>query len=74
MHLDQLNMTLSDDQLTVLDEDFWLELSQIKAESIGWMPLTQGAYLHVGEPNATVIEVVGIAKAEMVTGNVLWLL
>ena len=50
------------------------ELAQIKAESIGWIPLEQGAYLHLGEPNATVIDVVGVAKEEMSSSNVLWLI
>jgi hypothetical protein len=56
-----------------IEQDFWAELAQIQAESIGWIPLDEGAYLHVGADDA-VIQVVGIAKAEMAGGNVLWLL
>ena len=56
-----------------IEEDFWAELAQIQAESIGWIPLEEGAYLHIGS-DAPVIQVVGIAKAEMASGNVLWLL
>ena len=56
-----------------IEQDFWLELAQIQAESIGWITLEEGAYLHVGSDDA-VIQVVGIAKAEMAGGNVLWLL
>ena len=59
---------------STLEEDFWAELAQIKAESIGWIPLEQGACLHVCEPSATVIEVVGIAKEDMAGSNVLWLI
>jgi hypothetical protein len=55
-----------------LEEDFWAELAQIQAESIGWIPLEEGAYLHIGSDDA-VIQVVGIAKSEMVGSNVLWL-
>ena len=55
-----------------IEEDFWLELVQIQAESIGWIPLDEGAYLHVGS-DTPVIQVVGIAKEEMVGFNVLWL-
>ena len=55
-----------------IEQDFWLELAQIQAESIGWIPLDEGAYLYVGSV-APVIQVVGIAKAEMAGGNVLWL-
>ena len=55
-----------------IEQDFWLELAQIQAEFIGWIPLDEGAYLHVGS-DATVIQVVGIAKEEMSTSNVLWL-
>ncbi len=59
------------DQMTI-EEDFWLELSQIQAESIGWIPLDEGAYMHTGSDDA-VIQVVGIAKEEMAGSNVLWL-
>ena len=55
------------------EEEFQLELVQIQAESIDWIPLDEGAYLHVvsDEP---VIQVLGIAKEEMAGSNVLWLL
>ena len=56
-----------------LEENFWEELAQIQAESIGWIPLDEGAYLHVGS-DEQVIQVVGIAKEEMADSNVLWLL
>ena len=56
-----------------IEEDFWAELAQIQAESIGWIPVDEGAYLHVGS-DEPVIQVVGIAKAEMTSGKVLWLL
>ena len=58
--------------MNTIEEDFWLELSQIQAESIGWIPLDEGANLHVGS-DTPVIQVVGIAKEEMVGTNVLWL-
>ena len=56
-----------------IEEDFWAELAQIQAESIGWTPLDEGAYLHVGS-DEPVIQVVGVAKEEMAGSNVLWLL
>jgi hypothetical protein len=58
--------------MSTIEEDFWLELAQIQAESIGWIPLDQGAYLHLGS-EVQVIQVVGIAKEEMAGSNVLWL-
>jgi hypothetical protein len=58
--------------LNNLEEGFWLELAQFLAESIGWIPLEEGAYLHVGS-DLPVIQVVGIAKEEMAGSNVLWL-
>ena len=39
------------------------ELAQIKAESIGCIPLGEGAYLHVDDENATEVLVVGVAQA-----------
>jgi hypothetical protein len=58
--------------MNTIEEDFWLELAQIQAESIGWIPLDESAYLHVGS-DVTVIQVVGIAKEGMAGCNVLWL-
>ena len=59
--------------MTYIEEDFWAELAQIQAESIGWIPLDEGAYLHVGS-DELVIQVVGLIKEEMTGSNVLWLL
>ena len=56
-----------------IEEDFWAELAQIQAESIGWIPSDEGAYLHVGS-HAPVIQVVGVAKEEMAVSNMLLLL
>jgi hypothetical protein len=55
-----------------IEEDFLSELAQIQAESIGWIPLDEGAYLHVGS-DEPVIQVVGLVKEEMAGSNVLWL-
>ena len=61
-----------DDSLNSVGQDFWAELAQIQAESIGWIPLDEGAYLHLGSDEG-VIQVVGIATKDMAEGNVLWL-
>ena len=45
--------------------DCKLELQEIAAESIGWIPLEDRAYLHVGPEETEIIEVVGIPTAEM---------
>jgi hypothetical protein len=59
--------------MPTIEDDFWNELIQIQAESICWIPLDEGAYLHVGS-HARVIQVVGVVKEEMAGSNVLWLL
>lgn len=46
--------------------------AELAAESIGWLPLEDGAYLHVGDPGALVIDVVGVPDAGMAGINVLW--
>ena len=56
-----------------IEEDFWSELAQIQAESIGWIPIDEGAYLHVGS-DEPVFQVVGLVKEEMAGSNVLWLI
>lgn len=49
------------------------ELAAIEAEAIGWHPLGDGAYLHVGDLDALVITVVGVPEAGMVGINVMLL-
>ena len=51
------------------------ELAAIEAASIGWLPLGEGAYLHLGKPDeeAVVITVTGIPDAGMAGMNVLLL-
>lgn len=53
------------------------ELKAIEAESIGWIPLESGAYLHLGEKveslEGMVVEVVGSITSDMVSLNVLLL-
>lgn len=51
--------------------DLQAELAAIEAESIGWLPLEEGAYLHMGEPEALVITVTGLPDAGMAGMNVL---
>ncbi|MFN0003678.1 MAG: hypothetical protein ACKVPZ_01670 [Burkholderiaceae bacterium] len=51
------------------------ELKSIAAESIGWLPLTQGAYLHLscdGKEDKVIIT--GVPDAGMDSENVLLLL
>jgi len=51
-----------------VQEVFWAELAQI--QSIGWIPLGKAAYLHV-RSDYVVIQIAGVAKAEIVYSNVL---
>jgi hypothetical protein len=55
-----------------IEADFWRELAQIEAESIGWHALDDGAYLHIGS-DQLVVEITGVATAAMACSNVLWL-
>ena len=59
--------------MSSIEADFWAELAHIQAESIGWIPLNEGAYLHVTpDSTAQVIEVVGLPRLEMQASIVLW--
>ena len=53
--------------------DLQAELAAIEAESIGWLPLGDGAYLHMGKPDEEemVITVTGVPEVGMVGMNVL---
>ena len=46
-----------------IEPDFSAELAQIQAETIGWMPLEEGVYLHVSDESATEVLVVGVPQA-----------
>ena len=56
-----------------IEADFLHELLEIQAESIGWIPLEEGVYLHEGDESATEVLIVGIARADMQSSNVLWM-
>ena len=57
--------------------DFLEELKAIQAESLGWIPLAQGVYLHCGAQTeagqVAVVQVVGQSDASMANSHVLWL-
>jgi hypothetical protein len=57
--------------LLITELELQAELAALEAESIGWHPLGDGAYLHVGDPDALVIEVVGVPDVSMAGMNVL---
>lgn len=61
-----MNLLIDPDELKA-------ELSAIQAESIGWLPLGNGAYLHLGKPEEeeVVITVVGVPEVGMAGVNVL---
>ena len=46
-----------------IESDFLVEVAQIQAESIGWIPLDKGVYLHVNDEKATEVLVVGMPQA-----------
>jgi len=59
--------------LLIDPDDLKAELATIEAESIGWLPLGDGAYLHMGKPEEEemVITVTGLPDASMAGMNVL---
>jgi hypothetical protein len=56
-----------------IEADFQRELAEIQAESMGWIPLDEGVYLHVSDEAASEVLVVGMASDVMQSSNVLWL-
>ena len=54
-------MSLQPEALTIHGEAYTTTAS-IEAESIGWIPLGEGVYLHVDDDNATQVLVVGVAQ------------
>ena len=56
----------------LVEKDILFELAEIEVESMGWIPLEERAYLHVGTEDG-VVEIVGLADAGMADSNVLWI-
>jgi hypothetical protein len=54
-----------------IEAEFWRELADIEAESIGWLPLDEGCYLHTGSDSAEIL-IVGTASASLAGLNMLW--
>jgi len=59
--------------LSPLDAQALADLQQLAAESMGWQPLGEGAYLHHGDAEENVIHVVGIPDTALAGLNVLLL-
>ena len=59
---------------TLSNDNFESEIQALEAESMGWVYLYEGAYLHEGSDKSGVIQVVGIAQPSMSESNILWLL
>jgi hypothetical protein len=55
-----------------IEADFWRELAEIEAESIGWMSLGDGCYLHTTGNDSSEILIVGTTNAGMAGHNLLW--
>lgn len=58
-------------QAAEIDADFIRELAEIEVESIGWLALADGYYLHTGN-DPTEILIVGTASASIAGSTVLW--
>ena len=58
--------------MTDIEADFQRELAEIQVESMGWIPLDEGVYLHVSDVNAAEVLVVGLVRADMQSANLLW--
>ena len=58
-----------------LDAASRAELQALAAEAMGWQPLGQGAYLHLGDVDGeeNIIQVVGVPDVQMSGFNVLLL-
>lgn len=59
-------------QIANIEADFRRELDEIEAESIGWLALDDGCYLHIGT-DLCEVHIVGVAHSSMVGDNVLWI-
>ena len=66
-----ISLSLSETFINDISE---VDIQTLEAESMGWVYLCEGVYLHEGKGESGVIQVVGIAQPDMSESNVLWLL
>ena len=59
---------------TLSNDNFESDIQALEVESMGWVYLYEGAYLHEGSDGSGVIQVVGIAQPGMSESIILWLL
>ena len=59
---------------TLSNDNFESDIQALEVESMGWVYLSEGAYLHEGSDKSGVVQVVGIAQPSMSESNILWLL
>jgi hypothetical protein len=57
--------------MSSIEADFWAEIAQIKAKSIDWIFLDEGAYLQI-DSETSAIDVDGLPKPEMQGSSVFW--
>ena len=57
----------------ITDEELAADVAALAVEAMGWLPLGDGSYLHLGKPEEeeVVITVVGVPEAGMAGMNVL---
>lgn len=57
----------------ITDEELAADVAALAVEAMGWLPLGDGSYLHLGKPEEEeiVITVVGVPEAGMAGMNVL---
>jgi hypothetical protein len=51
--------------------NFEQELKELAGEAIGWIPLEDRTYLHLGDADATVVMVTGVPDADLADMTVL---
>lgn len=58
----------------ITDEELAADVAALAVEAMGWLPLGDGSYLHLGklEEEEVVITVTGVLDAGMAGMNVLW--
>ena len=57
----------------ITDEELAADVAALAVEAMGWLPLGDGSYLHLGKPEEeeTVITVVGVPEVGMAGMDVL---
>ena len=68
-----MKLNVPDGLMVALEQELKGDKALLAAQGMGWQQLESGVYFHQGKGDVPIVHVVGLAYANMVDLNVVWL-